>query len=678
MKKTLYSIMALAATVIGFTACEDVPEPYTMPVAKNIIEGIGDEGEETPLTSAGTAESPYIVTDILTVAKKMSADEQKENVYVKGIVSQINEISTDYGNATYFISIDGTQANQFEIFRGFGLNGDKFTAENQIKLGDVVVVCGTLVNFRGNTPELTTGSKIISINDPNVDPAKGDGAGEGEGEQAEGTYLDETFATGFGSFTVKTVKGTPWIIDFSTAKATGYDGGSKTTTPSESYLVSKAIDLSASKGATLSFEYILRYVRAGETENKVLITDNYTGDPTTTTWTDITGTLTEGSDWKTFAKYSQALPEAFIGKAAVVIALYYSCNNTSSTIEVKNLKLTEGAGNIDPDEPEPPTPTEGTYIEESFATSFGSFTVNTPQGTPWIIDFSTAKATGYDGGSKTTTPSESYLISQAIDLSASKGATLSFEYILRYVRAGETEDKVLITDNYTGDPTTTTWTDITGTLTEGSNWNTFYEYSQALPEAFIGKAAVVIALYYSCSNTSATFEVKNLKLVEGAEQGGGEGGGDTPQPGGDGIGTLSDNVLTVAASDFGLSNAAEVSSYNLTGGATVTFSAGSGTNTPKYYSAGNGTVRMYGGNTMAINAGSKTIASIKLVCNNFNGSLYNASGDVYVGEVQATIDGDNLLFNDLNVSSATVSNTSTGTGSAGQVRWEQLIITFAE
>ena len=81
---------------------------------------------------------------------------------------------------------------------------------------------------------------------------------------------------------------------------------------------------------------------------------------------------------------------------------------------------------------------------------------------------------------------------------------------------------------------------------------------------------------------------------------------------------------------------------------------------------------------MAINAGSKTIASIKLVCNNFNGSLYNASGDVYVGEVQATIDGDNLLFNDLNVSSATVSNTSTGTGSAGQVRWEQLIITFAE
>lgn len=76
-----------------------------------------------------------------------------------------------------------------------------------------------------------------------------------------------------------------------------------TTTPSESYIVSKAINLSASKSATLEFSYILRYVTKNGVpvegvKNQVLITDNYTGDPATTKWTDITGTMKEGTDWR--------------------------------------------------------------------------------------------------------------------------------------------------------------------------------------------------------------------------------------------------------------------------------------------------------------------------------------------------------------------------------------------
>ena len=156
----------------------------------------------------------------------------------------------------------------------------------------------------------------------------------------EGTYLSESFESSFGSFTVKTIKGTPWVIDFKTAKATGYDGSA--TTASEAYLVSSPIDLSQSKGAYLEFDYILRYVKAGQTENKVFATSNYTGDPTTTKWTDITGTLTEGKDWTTFAKYQTNLPAEMIGQSAVVIAFYYSCTTSSSTIEIKNLKVIEG------------------------------------------------------------------------------------------------------------------------------------------------------------------------------------------------------------------------------------------------------------------------------------------------------------------------------------------------
>lgn len=180
---------------------------------------------------------------------------------------------------------------------------------------------------------------------------------------------------------------------------------------------------------------------------------------------------------------------------------------------------------------------EGTYLSESFETSFGSFTNYTVTGTPWVIDFKTAKATGYDGSA--TTASEAYLVSSPINLSASNGAYLEFDYILRYVRAGQTENKVLVTANYTGNPTTTTWTDITGTLTEGSNWTTFSKYQSNLPAAMIGQSAVVIALYYSCTTSSSTIEIKNLKVIEGSVS-----GGDDPAPSGN-YGTA-ENPITVA------------------------------------------------------------------------------------------------------------------------------------
>jgi len=179
----------------------------------------------------------------------------------------------------------------------------------------------------------------------------------GTGNTSEDTYLDETFETSFGKFTNVTVKGNAWAIDYKTAKATGYDNNSKETTASEAYLVSSPVDLSKSTAAYLQFEYILRYVRAGQTENKVLITDNYTGNPTTTTWTDITGSLTEGSDWTTFVTYKKNIPSEFLGKSNVVIALMYSCTTTSSTIEIKNLIMKDGT--VEESGTTPETPATG-------------------------------------------------------------------------------------------------------------------------------------------------------------------------------------------------------------------------------------------------------------------------------------------------------------------------------
>ncbi|MCD8288468.1 MAG: hypothetical protein LUC26_00935 [Prevotella sp.] len=155
-------------------------------------------------------------------------------------------------------------------------------------------------------------------------------------------YLNEKFTSGFGTFTVQTVTGTPWIIDYSVATGTGYDSSTGVTTASESYLISPAVDLSAASEVYLQFDYIYRYNRTG-TADKVYITSNYTGDATTTSWEDITGTLVEGSDWSTFSTYSVNIPSKYIGQSAVVIALYFSCtSSTSATWEVKNLIMADG------------------------------------------------------------------------------------------------------------------------------------------------------------------------------------------------------------------------------------------------------------------------------------------------------------------------------------------------
>ena len=128
------------------------------------INGSGSTGDDKPgtdnpnTTHAGTAEDPFSVADALVVAAK-SPDEE---YYVKGIISKIDEISTQYGNATYFI-YDAPGGAELEIFRSYAFNGEKFTKDDALKVGDEVVVCGKLIDYNG-TLEMTTGGKLISVN----------------------------------------------------------------------------------------------------------------------------------------------------------------------------------------------------------------------------------------------------------------------------------------------------------------------------------------------------------------------------------------------------------------------------------------------------------------------------------------------------------------------------------
>ena len=135
-------------------------------------------------TGTGTETDPYNVAAVLKLYENNSYDANKE-VYVKGIVAKVGSIDTvNYGNATYYISDDGTSTNDFEIYHGFYLNGEKFTSKSQLKVGQTVVVYGKLTVYN-STKEMAQGSKLISI--------EGEGTSTESGSEAAGQITTSSF-----------------------------------------------------------------------------------------------------------------------------------------------------------------------------------------------------------------------------------------------------------------------------------------------------------------------------------------------------------------------------------------------------------------------------------------------------------------------------------------------------
>ena len=118
--------------------------------------------KETP-KHAGTKEDPYSVSDAVLIAGELADQEKTDTVYAIGTIKEITDLSLSYGNATFTIT-DGVK--DIIVFRAKYLNNEKFTAEDQIKVGDVVVIVGQLTNF-GGTLEFNSGCYIDSfVDDP--------------------------------------------------------------------------------------------------------------------------------------------------------------------------------------------------------------------------------------------------------------------------------------------------------------------------------------------------------------------------------------------------------------------------------------------------------------------------------------------------------------------------------
>lgn len=128
----------------------------------------------TDPNAPGTENNPYTVAQARAA---IDAGEGVTDVYVAGIVSQVDSYNSTYHSITYWISEDGTTTDQFEVYSGKGIGGANFSSKDDIQVGDRVVVKGN-IKLYNTTYEFDKNNQLVSlvrkVATPTFDPAAGE------------------------------------------------------------------------------------------------------------------------------------------------------------------------------------------------------------------------------------------------------------------------------------------------------------------------------------------------------------------------------------------------------------------------------------------------------------------------------------------------------------------------
>lgn len=527
---------------------------------------------------------------------------------------------------------------------------------------------------------------------------------DGEEEGGEGGTTDvvitelpyaEPFTSTLGKFvSINTDGSGNWIIDFSTAKAAGYDNSTKTTTPGTYYLVSPEIQL-PDVPCHIMFEYILRYVASND-DQQLLISDSWDKENPTEGWTLVNNVFTEGKDWNTFAQADINVPEQFQGKT-VRIALRYNCGESGSTWEVKNFVIDTGTGqdgNIDGQGNTDPQPSDDYILYAPFTSALTSNLGDMIAwdekggGYNWTHNstYKCAYITSYDSPSKTNHPADAWLISPAFDLTGVEEAYVTFDYKLAYASTNNDDYRVLIGSGFGGEgcsPGRITWTQLPVTWTtlssfSGAAWSNTGKL--AIPAEYLGQSDIRLAIQYISTEKAATWEIQNLIVAKGAADEPGTDPGTDPgtTPGID-PGDLTGSSVTVVAKDMNIANAETVVSYSFSEGIVWNCAQNEGTTPPKYYVVDK-SLRLYAKNSITVTAADgRNIKAIVINCApTYNGTNYrgNAQMTASSGTIYKDAAAETVTINGINASEVKIINDFTENKSGTQLRIVSMQVIF--
>lgn len=492
----------------------------------NILEGIAGESNPTDekqipdgLMGQGTAEEPYTVADAHKIIDVFDTSESPE-VYVRGTVVS-REFSSQHGSMTYFISDDGTTTDQLEVYGGKYFNKQAFTSEEQLSVGDVVVVVGKLVNYQSKTREITQGNYIYMQNgqtsggevEPQPQPIDGENLlPNGDFEQwsgntpvnwkssttASNATLSQSTDAHAGSYAVKITH------DATANKRMAYK---EITLKAGTYFLSFYVK--AASGTTSVRPGYTNVLENGKA-NSTYTYGNYVND-ITTDWQLVTHTFTLGNTTK-----------------LNLVIMLPSKSGSDTMIDDATLTTSDGGladgGQTEPEEPVTPMPAGNSYFEESFANGQGAFTIEdktqitgiwtagTYSSDKYMQATSYMKLTGET--SKTNHDAESWLISPEIDLSNANAPTLTFNQVInKYFGTIENEAMVYIKKNGGS------WTKLPMTYPAkpSSTFSKFTDNGASVSiniSSYKGGIVRFAFVYVGKATTAGTWEVKDVKVAE--------------------------------------------------------------------------------------------------------------------------------------------------------------------
>ncbi len=429
----------------------------------------------------GTLEKPFNSVKAYEFTKSLAADATTEtDYYVYGKVSAVKELSTQFGNATYSVTSEGS-SQAFDIFRGYYLNGDKFTAEDQLKVGDEVIVCGKLVNFKGNTTQMAQGSKIYSINgQTGGEPTPGPGDITAEGDGSEATPFNTLAVRALNpTSTQEAVASGVWVKGYIVGSMP--TGGSSTTLDATNFSTTDAATTNLVIGPTADCKDVNLCIGIQLPSGALRNALNLSANP---------GNL---------------------GKAV--------------TLKGDVMKYCGGPGlkntsayTLDGEGGDTPAPTEATIWsslsekDSELATGWTIDNGTLPEGLTYIWAWKVYNGAGYLNGSafanSTAYASEAYAISPEIDLTGASAVSMSFDHAAKFQTTLKANCGVAVRE-----AGAKAWTMLTiPTWPEAGAW-TFANSGAISLEAYTGKKIQVAFKYGSTAAGADTWEIKNLVIT---------------------------------------------------------------------------------------------------------------------------------------------------------------------
>ena len=696
MKRIANYLIALALMAFAFTSCEDVPSPFGQ-----IVKPSGDEPVVIEPSGSGTEKDPYNVAAVLEYVSGLPASEDSpKDVYVKGIITNVTEaFGTQYGNATFEMSDDENGSNKFTFYRGLYLGNQKYSDASalNVKAGDVVIICGRVMNYKGNTPETSQGKAYVysingqgggttptPIDEPKkVTVAEFNAAGESATQyyQLTGTVKNLKDGDLYGNFDLEDATGSVYVYGLLAEKG----GESK-----------KFQELAAAKGIKNGVTLTINGLRSSYND-KIQVKNAY--------FVSVEG----GSGGGGGATGSGTLADPYNAAGAnAYISSLAADTESSNDIYIKG-KFVKYAKN---GEFSTQYGNASFYLSDDGSESSEQFYVfrtlylgnvkyesgETPKANDEIIIC--GKVVNYKGNTPETAANKSYIYSLNGNTSAGGGGgesggaagdgsqsnpynVAAITDICAKLGDKETSDKdyyikgkiCSVKYSFSAQYGTATFNISDDGKTGGTEFTAYSVYYFNMAPWVEGNTQIAVGdnvvLYGKITNYGGTLETASKKaciysLNDKTSEGGSGGGG-------------SGDEVTAAFGDLDCSNIAAI---KLSDGTTLSVTQEDGKTAPIYHESTK-IIRIYARNAISVDAGSKKIAKVVFAYDTYNGTAYKGNDDMYAeaggSKITPTKDDATVTISNVNNSKVKLVNwLESGNSGGTQFRITGVTITYAK